>query len=144
MNTMNSFFSQLKKETQKIRLAAPERERMRLALDAAMASSAPSSLSLLRCAVISTTIESLSGPPDMSVPAARAVKEISVLGVRFFSFTNFTSSQISSASTGRTTAFGTTLKRLASREFLSNTARESSTSPRTTLRKSSAKDMRQL
>ena len=41
MNTMNSFFSQLKKETQKIRLAAPERERMRLALDAAMASSAP-------------------------------------------------------------------------------------------------------
>src|SRR3989338_74087 len=75
-----------------------------------------------------TTTESVSGPPDMSVPAARAVSEI--FSPRFFtSEAKRTSADTSSASLGETTSAGLRSKILVSRlNFLSVSA-SSCTSP---------------
>src|SRR3989338_8479609 len=75
-----------------------------------------------------TTTESVSGPPDISVPAARAVSEI--FSPRFFaSDANRTSADTSSASLGETTSAGFRSKILVSRlNFLSVSA-SSCTSP---------------
>jgi len=75
-----------------------------------------------------TTTESVSGPPDMSVPAARAVSEM-FSPFFFASEANRTSADTSSASFGETTSEGLRSKMLVSRlNFLSVSA-SSCTSP---------------
>src|SRR3989338_840116 len=75
-----------------------------------------------------TTTESVSGPPDISVPAARAVSEM-FSPFFFASEAKRTSAETSSASLGETTSAGLRSKMLVSRlNFLSVSA-SSCTSP---------------
>src|SRR3989344_8876939 len=75
-----------------------------------------------------TTTESVSGPPDMSVPAARAVRDI-CSPLFFASDANRTSADTSSASFGDTTSVGLRSKMLVSRLNFFSVSASSCTSP---------------
>ncbi len=78
--------------------------------------------------VKSKTIDSPIAPPDIHVPAQRAVIESSGC-FSLFSFTHFTKFCTSSLSLGKITNFGRISKILASCEYFESISSLSSTSP---------------
>src|SRR3989344_8875886 len=95
------------------------------------------------CFVKETTMESVRGPPDISVPAVRAVREM-FSPCSFAARANFTSADTSSASLGKATSFGTRSNILASRLHFFRISGSSETSPLMTRTISSRRLMREV